>query len=91
MSQKIEVVPPKKRNPPKPVTKKGVGNVTRFRQALSTVVSLSDLMDGNIREINIEEDIFGVPHTDRIGIDDMNEILLDDMMIGGYNLHAYIR
>ena len=48
-------------------------------------------MDGNIREINIEEDIFGVPHTDRIGIDDMNEILLDDMMIGGYNLHAYIR
>ena len=64
MSQKIGSVPPKKRIP--------VRNfLPRLRQCLETIVGTTDLMDGGIRQMDMDEGTFGFPCTEIIGQEDM--------------------
>ena len=83
MSQKIGSVPPKKRVSVRKF-------VPRFRQCLETLVGTSDLMNGGICQMDMDEGIFGFPCTKIIGKEDMEEIFLHrelDVSV----MHTYIR
>lgn len=42
---------------------------------LETLVEVSDLIDGSIRQIDMEEGTFGFSHSEIIAKEDMNQIL----------------
>ena len=73
MSQKNSSVPNQKRDLiPRTVRRK---IVPRFRICLDTLVRTSDLMNGVIRQIDMEEGIFGFSSTEIIAKEDVEEIL----------------
>ena len=89
MSQKIGRDPPNKRDPPRIVAKKGAF-VPRYRQCLETIVIDSDIMTGGIRQMDMDEGIFGFPCTETVGQEDMEEIFLHKELGVGI-MHSYIR
>ena len=83
MSQKVGRVPPKKRVPVRKF-------VPRFRQCLETLVGTLDLMNGGIRQMDMDEGIFGFPCTETIGQEDMEQIFLHRELSVSV-MHSYIR
>ena len=82
MSQKIVGVPPKKRVPTR--------FFPRYRQCLETIVGTTNLMDGGIRQIDMDQGIFGFPCTEIIGHEDVEQIFRHKEL-GVSIMHAYIR
>ena len=83
MSQKVRMVPPKKRVPVRKF-------VPRFRQCLETLLGTSDLMNGGIRQMDMDAGIFGFSCTETIGQEDMEQIFLH-RELGVSVMHSYIR
>ena len=83
MSQKVGRVPPKKRVPVRKF-------VPRFRQCLETLVGTSDLMNGGIRQMDMDACVFGFPCTEIIRQEDMEQIFLHGEL-GVSVMHSYIR
>ena len=83
MSQKVGRVPPKKRVPVRKF-------VPRFRQCLETLVGTSDLMNGGIRQMDMDACVFGFPCTETIGLEDMEQIF-HHRELGVSVMHSYIR
>ncbi|XP_058762164.1 uncharacterized protein LOC131635554 [Vicia villosa] len=54
------------------------------------MVDMSDLKDGALREINMDESVFGIEFKSHITIDDLEEIFRHDQL-GVGNMHSYIR
>ncbi|XP_058779249.1 uncharacterized protein LOC131653180 [Vicia villosa] len=88
VTQQVRTVPPT--GPPKPAGKKGGAFVPRYRSTLATMVDMSDLKDGALREIVMDESVFGIEFKSLITIDDLEEIFKHDQL-GVTNMHSYIR
>ena len=82
MSQKIGSVPPKKRVPLRKF-------VPRFRMCLETLVTTSNIMNGGIHQIDMDEGIFGFSCNEIIGQEDMEEIF-HHRELGVGVMHSYI-
>ncbi|XP_058749492.1 uncharacterized protein LOC131622473 [Vicia villosa] len=54
------------------------------------MVDMSDLKDGALREINMDESVFGIEFKSHIAIDDLEEIFTHEQL-GVGNMHSYIR
>lgn len=54
------------------------------------MVDMSDLKDGGLREINMDESVFGIEFQSHITFDDLEEIFRHDQL-GVSNMHSYIR
>ena len=87
MSQKISSVPNKKRDLPKIVPRK---SVPRFWMCLETLVGTSDLMNDVIRQLDMEEGIFGFSSTVTNAKEEVEEIL-QHTELGVGVVHSYIR
>ena len=83
VSQKVSRVPPKKKVPVRKF-------VPRYRQCLETLVGTSDLMNDGIRQIDVDEIVFGFPCTETIGLEDMEQIF-HHRELGISVMHSYIR
>ncbi|XP_058739499.1 uncharacterized protein LOC131611519 [Vicia villosa] len=88
VTQQVRSVPPT--GPPKIAAKKGGAFVPRYRTTLATMVDMSDLKDGALREINMDESVFGIEFKSHIAIDDLEEIFTHEQL-GVGNMHSYIR
>ena len=63
--------------------------VPHFQSCLHTLVATSDVMDHAIRQIDMDEGVFGFPHSEIIGIEDMDQIFKHlELDIGV--IHSYI-
>jgi hypothetical protein len=88
VTQQVRTVPPT--GPPKQAAKKGGAFVPRYRTTLATMVDMYDLKDGALREINMDESVFGIEFKSHIAIDDLEEIFTHEQL-GVGNMHSYIR
>ena len=61
----------------------------RFQSCLETLVATSNLMDGVIRQIDMDEGVFGFPHSEIIGREDMEQIF-KHLELGIGVMHSYI-
>jgi len=88
VTQQVRSVPPS--GPPKQAARKGGAFVPRYRATLATMVDMSDMKDGALREIDMDESVFGIEFKSHITIDDLQEIFNHDQL-GVSNMQSYIR
>lgn len=62
---------------------------SRLVMCLETLVEVSDLTDGAIRQIDMEEGVFGFSHSKIIAKEDMDQ-LFQQLELGIGVMHAYI-
>ena len=87
MSQKFSSVPNKKNDLPRTGARKPF--VPRFRMCLETLVGTSDLMNGAIRQMDMEEGIFGFSYFETIAKEEMEQIF-QHTELGIGVVHSYI-
>ncbi|XP_058725929.1 uncharacterized protein LOC131597238 [Vicia villosa] len=88
VSQKTNSVPNKKRDLPRSVARKAF--VPRFRMCLETLVGTSNLMNGAIHQMDMEEGIFAFYCSETISKEEMEHIF-QHTKLGIGVVHLYIR
>lgn len=80
--------PGKKRDPPRNVARRPF--LPRYRISLDTLVAKSDMVDGAIRQLDMEEGIFGFSCAETIAMEEMEQIF-QHTELGIGVVQSYIR
>ena len=72
-----------------PTTGTKTNSKSRVMMCLEKLVEASNIMDGDVRQIDREEGVFGFSHSEFIGKEDMQQ-LFQHVELGIGVIHAYI-